>query len=689
MNRRGLLLLSFLLALMIAAFLPSSVRAQEGIRCTTTVAQSLINTGQSVFYSADPSSVGNGTVVFFWSTGDLEGNGQNADGNIELFRSELQFSADGSVARSFKQITQSTGSILGGFNLAPDVSTDGRFLVFFSDRNYASSGLDNSDGNFEIFVADVSDINNISLRQVTNTTQGSNLYPTISDDGRWITFISDNGLDPTTAGSVSDAERNLDIYLADLSTTPYGFRQITQTPLGVLNEAPNLSGDGSVLVFSSNQGFSNPEGNLEVYRYDVNSRLMSPLTTTPGGTNEMPVVSQDGSRVAFVSDQRLDATVNVVGGRQVFLSPNPATGTGFMQISNVPGADNFDPNISADGNRVIYQRLDGTGSQWVVLFDAIAQSRQIFRSRTNPTTGEVGAPVLSGNGTVLFYEDEGGISAVECSISDLGLTVESAPSSAIAGDSFVYVWTVSNLDQAIASGVQVQAALPSGLRLDAIEPSSACSVNAQNIACAFSRLEVGESQTMTATVQVGVDALGDLATHLVASSLTTVDPKPANNNQVITTTVSALADLGIVKSASPDTALQGEEITYTLSISNAGPSLAHDVLVTDSLPAGMVFVSSSSCVVASGEIVCALGDMLPGTLFTPTIRTRVNTFQELDIVNQAVVVSALTADPSPLNNRIQITNSVNTKFDLAIGATSAPAPLIAGGPITYEYVVTN
>ncbi len=689
MTRRGLLLLSFLLALTAGVFSPSPVRAQEGIRCTTTVAQSLINTGQSVFYSAGPSSTGNGNVIFFWSTGDLEGNGKNADGNIELFRSELRFNADGSVTRSFKQITNSTGSILGGFNLAPDVSADGRYLVFFSDRHYFGSGFDNTDGNFEIFVADLSDLNNPSLRQITNSTQGANLYPSISDDGRWIAFISDNALDPATAGSVSDAERNLEVYVADLSVTPTRFRQITQTPLGVLNDTPDLSGDGSTLVFASTQSLSNPEGNLEIFRYVLNSELMTAVTSTSGGTNEMPVVSQNGSQVAFVSDQRLDSTVNIVGGRQVFLSPNPATGTGFSQLSDTPGADNFDPNISADGNRVIYQRLDSTGSQWVVLYDGVAQSRQVFRSRTDPTRGEVGAPVLSGNGTVLFYEDEGGISTVECSISDLGLTANPGPANAIAGDSIVYVWTVSNLDQAIASGVQVQAALPSGLRLDTIEPASACSVNAQTVACAFSRLEIGESRTMTATVQTGVDALGDLTTQVVASSLTTVDRNPTNNTQSLTTSVSALADLGIAKSASPDTALQGEDIVYSLAISNTGPSLAHNVRVTDTLPAGIAFVSSDSCEALSGVLVCSLGDMLPGTWLTPTIRTRVAAFEELDIVNQAVVASALTTDPRPLNNSVSITNSVNTKFDLAISAAALPAPLAAGGPITYAYGVTN
>ncbi|HRJ41636.1 MAG TPA: hypothetical protein PL105_07140, partial [Caldilineaceae bacterium] len=327
--------------------------------------------------------------------------------------------------------------------------------------------------------------------------------------------------------------------------------------------------------------------------------------------------------------------------------------------------------------------------QRVVLYDGIAKSRQVFRSRTNPATGEVGAPILSGNGTVLFYEDEGGISAVECSISDLGLTTNTAPASAVAGETLAYVWTVSNLDQAIASGIQVQATLPAGLAIRTIEPAAACTVSGQKINCAFSRLEMGQSQTMTATLRAEIDSSGDLTTQIIASSLTTVDRNPANNSQSLITRVSAQADLGIVKTASPDTALQGEEITYTLSISSTGPSLARNVQVTDTLPPGLAFVSSPSCVASSGQALCALGNLLPGDHLTVTIRTRVATFQELDIVNQAKIGSETTDDPAPLNNRTAITNSVNTKFDLAVVGAVAPVPLVAGAPITYSYAVTN
>src|SRR5438128_2704111 len=48
-----------------------------------------------------------------------------------------------------------------------------------------------------------------------------------------------------------------------------------------------------------------------------------------------------------------------------------------------------------------------------------------------------------------------------------------------------------------------------------------------------------------------------------------------------------------LKSDSPDPVIAGNNLTYTLSVSNAGPSNAASLSVTDTLPAGTSFVSAS------------------------------------------------------------------------------------------------
>jgi uncharacterized repeat protein (TIGR01451 family) len=111
------------------------------------------------------------------------------------------------------------------------------------------------------------------------------------------------------------------------------------------------------------------------------------------------------------------------------------------------------------------------------------------------------------------------------------------------------------------------------------------------------------------------------------------------------------ANLELVKSDSPDPVPLGEDLTYTLSVANHGPSDATAVTVTDTLPASVEFVSATptqgSCLHLGGSVSCDLGDLAEQDSATVTIKvipTATGT-----IVNQATVDSPL-ADDNPADN---------------------------------------
>ena len=130
-------------------------------------------------------------------------------------------------------------------------------------------------------------------------------------------------------------------------------------------------------------------------------------------------------------------------------------------------------------------------------------------------------------------------------------------------------------------------------------------------------------------------------------------------------------DLSITKTDSPDPIAAGGILTYTLNVSNAGPSAATDVVVTDVLPAGVTYLSDSdSCVQApAGTLTCSLGTLASGasTSFTISVRVPASfpTGSTASIINTATV-SADQADSNPGNNTATATTQVLESADLRL-----------------------
>jgi len=103
------------------------------------------------------------------------------------------------------------------------------------------------------------------------------------------------------------------------------------------------------------------------------------------------------------------------------------------------------------------------------------------------------------------------------------------------------------------------------------------------------------------------------------------------------------ADLTISKSDSPDPSVAGNILTYTVTVSNAGPSDAQNVVVTDTLPAGVTFISTSGCDEdPNGVPTCTLGTIPNGAFAQYTISVSVDTNTLGVITNSAFVASSTT-----------------------------------------------
>jgi uncharacterized repeat protein (TIGR01451 family) len=136
---------------------------------------------------------------------------------------------------------------------------------------------------------------------------------------------------------------------------------------------------------------------------------------------------------------------------------------------------------------------------------------------------------------------------------------------------------------------------------------------------------------------------------------------PASSTQCLSATelsqivnFATATDLSINKSTSSANAFGNTPISYTLAVSNLGPSQASNVSVTDTLPAGSTFVSATgtgwTCNNVAGVVTCTLPTLAvgPATPITLTINAPA-TNTPATLVNTATVSSS-TTDPTPGNN---------------------------------------
>jgi len=138
-----------------------------------------------------------------------------------------------------------------------------------------------------------------------------------------------------------------------------------------------------------------------------------------------------------------------------------------------------------------------------------------------------------------------------------------------------------------------------------------------------------------------------------------------------TVTVNASADLSIIKSASPETAVTGEELVYTLEVSNTGPSAAQNTVIEDNIT---VFTNPEYALSASGTwepwtgTYTLTNPLAVGETFTLYIRGTVPVDQCSDITNIASV-SSDNADYNMDNNEATLVTPVEDNQPPVISGT--------------------
>ena len=266
---------------------------------------------------------------------------------------------------------------------------------------------------------------------------------------------------------------------------------------------------------------------------------------------------------------------------------------------------------------------------------------------------------------------------------DLQITKTVSDPTPNVGDTITFVVTVTNNGPDPATHVVVLDRLPSGVGFISAVPSQGVYDPIRSI-WAVGTVAPGVAQTLTFTAEV-ISPAARTNTAVVGHS-DQFDPNTGNNRASVTETPQQ-SDLQLSKTVSNPTPNVGDTISFTVTLTNAGPDAATGVAVHDLLPAGLTFVSATpagSYDPVTG--VWTVGTVNPGTPHTLTITATVTSPSPQ--TNTATISTADQFDPQTGNNTSSVTETPQ-QADLQISKTvDNPTPNV-GDTITYTITLTN
>jgi uncharacterized repeat protein (TIGR01451 family) len=166
------------------------------------------------------------------------------------------------------------------------------------------------------------------------------------------------------------------------------------------------------------------------------------------------------------------------------------------------------------------------------------------------------------------------------------------------------------------------------------------------------------------------------------------DSNLRNNYDNVTLYVHSLVDLKVNATSNDTTPFVGDEIEYTITVVNNGPSNGTGVVVNDKLPDGVTYVSDNG----GGRYdpntgVWTIDSLKTNESRTLTIKVKVNKAGEItNVVN--VVSDQDNIDPDGGKTKVTI-NAKDKDVDLSINKSVSATKAYVGDVITYTITVVN
>jgi len=403
--------------------------------------------------SAAPAQLGSGIpyerFMAFPSLDGLQGKGDDHHpfthtrtdqvGRFVAFHSESSFLVPGDLNgqpdvfvrdlsdNSIELVSRSMdGNAAGGDSSFPDISSDGRYLVFHSKADDLVDGDDNNAWDVFLLDREEDDITLVSHTPEGGSADGDSFTGTVSDDGRYVAFTS-------WANDLTDdpAEAVARIYVADMVNDTVSL--LVSPPsggFGAPSFVPDISADGRYVTFESLSDrlvVNDNNQSWDVYVADWAGADLSDTESTGGLTlisngsgstlgSFRPRISSTGRYIAFesYSDSLVPGDSN--GVVDVFRWDN--VGNSMVRVSHSapslsPVAGATAASISGDGSVIAFQTdsdgeavsdINGLRDTYTVNLGTDDVTWTSDPARTGGGSNDPSFPSISGDGSSIAFE---------------------------------------------------------------------------------------------------------------------------------------------------------------------------------------------------------------------------------------------------------------------------------------------
>ncbi len=243
---------------------------------------------------------------------------------------------------------------------------------------------------------------------------------------------------------------------------------------------------------------------------------------------------------------------------------------------------------------------------------------------------------------------------------DLAVAITDNQTTAVAGSPVSYIVTVTNNGPDGVISLNLDATIPATILNPTRTPSSG-SYNAATGEWTGLSLAAGASVTMTIAGTISPAATGTLTFPITVSPSPGVqDANTANNTASDTDTLTYQADLAITKTDGKTSVTPGSVITYTITVTNNGPSRVESLTVIDTLPPLLqspVFKPSQGIYNEATGLWTGL-NLMPGQSIALSLTVLVDPAVAGSFTNTATVSPpAGVTDPVPGNNSADDTDT--------------------------------